>query len=66
MNNDKIVSPEKTGKPHFALAHEVVQPKSRKLDDHHIEQQQRHVSKYNYYIYSYLHSVYVPVKGKGV
>lgn len=37
MNNVKIVSPEKTGKPHFALADEIKQPKSRALDDHHIE-----------------------------
>jgi hypothetical protein len=37
MNNVKIVSPEKTGKDHFALADEIKQPKSRALDDHHIE-----------------------------
>jgi len=44
MNNVKIVSPEKTGKNHFAMADEMKQPKSRQLDDHHIEQQQRHLS----------------------
>ena len=44
MDNVKIVSPEKTGKNHFALAEEIPQPKSRQIDDHHIEQEQRHVS----------------------
>jgi len=29
MNNVKIVSPEKAGKNHFALADEIPQPKSR-------------------------------------
>ena len=37
MNNPKIVSPEKTGKNHYQLADEIKQPKSRQLDDHHIE-----------------------------
>ena len=37
MNNVKIVSPEKTGKPHFALANEIKQPKTRQLDELHIE-----------------------------
>jgi len=44
MDNVKIVSPEKTGKNHFALAEEIPQPKSRQIDDHHIEQEARHVS----------------------
>ena len=35
MNNKKIVSPEKVGKDHFALADEIKQPTSRKLDDLH-------------------------------
>jgi hypothetical protein len=38
MNNPKIVSPEKTGKDHFALADEIKQPKTRQLDDFHKEQ----------------------------
>lgn len=38
MNNVKIVSPEKKGKDHFALADEIKQPLSRDLDNHHIEQ----------------------------
>lgn len=38
MNNPKIVSPEKTGKNHFTYADEVKQPKSRGLDNHHMEQ----------------------------
>ena len=42
MNNVKIVSPEKTGKDHFALTHEINQPRSRQIDDLHIEQQSRH------------------------
>lgn len=29
MNSTKIVSPEKTGKGHFAMADEIKQPKSR-------------------------------------
>lgn len=37
MNNIKIVSPEKKGKDHFALADEINQPRSRQIDDHHIE-----------------------------
>jgi len=52
-NNVKIVSPEKTGKGHFKLADEIKQPKSRQIDDHHVEQQERHVGQ-----------TYVPVKGK--
>ena len=41
MNNPKIVSPEKTGKNHYMYAEEIQQPKTRALDDHHIEQQAR-------------------------
>jgi len=52
MNNVKIVSPEKKGKDHFALADEINQPRSRQIDDHHIEQQSRHLG-----------DVYVPKKG---
>jgi len=37
MNNVKIVSPEKTGKNHFSLANEIKQPKTRQLDELHIE-----------------------------
>lgn len=29
MNNNKIVSPEKTGKGHFSLVDEIAQPKTR-------------------------------------
>ena len=53
MNNTKIVAPEKTGKNHFAFADEIKQPKSRAIDDHHIEQEGRHLG-----------SVYVPKKGQ--
>ena len=38
MNNPKIVSPEKTGKNHFTYAEDVKQPKSRGLDNHHMDQ----------------------------
>jgi hypothetical protein len=44
MNNTKIVSPEKVGQSHFALANEIKQPKTRELDNYHIEQEQRHLS----------------------
>jgi len=37
MNDNKIVAPEKTGKNHFALADEIKQPKTRALDNHHID-----------------------------
>jgi hypothetical protein len=37
MNNVKIVSPEKTGKGHFSLADEIKQPRSRQIDNLHIE-----------------------------
>ena len=37
MNNAKIVSPEKTGKSHFALADDIAQPRSRAIDDLHME-----------------------------
>jgi hypothetical protein len=37
MNNMKIVSPEKTGKNHFALADNIDQPKSRAIDNLTIE-----------------------------
>lgn len=43
MNNPKIVSPEKTGKNHFALANEISQPKTRQMDDFHKSQQERHI-----------------------
>jgi len=39
MNNNKIVSPEKVGKNHFSYADEIKQPKSRAMDDLHIEQE---------------------------
>lgn len=52
MNNKKIVSPEKKGKDHFALADEIKQPNSRQLDDFHKEQQTRHLG-----------GTYVPKKG---
>jgi hypothetical protein len=45
MNNTKIVSPEKTGKGHFALAEEISQPKSRTIDNLHMEQQSRHLGQ---------------------
>lgn len=54
MNNTKIVSPEKTGKSHFSLADEIKQPKSRQLDEHHIEQETRHLG-----------GVYAPKRGAG-
>lgn len=44
MNNTKIVSPEKTGKSHFTMADEIKQPKSRDLDNHLIETQERHTA----------------------
>jgi hypothetical protein len=37
MNSTTIVSPEKTGKGHFTMADEISQPKSRQIDNHHIE-----------------------------
>jgi hypothetical protein len=37
MNSTTIVSPEKTGKGHFTMADEINQPKSRQIDNHHIE-----------------------------
>ena len=43
MNSKVIVSPEKTGKGHFAMADEIKQPKSRQIDNLHIEQQERHL-----------------------
>lgn len=43
MNDNKIVSPEKTGKNHFAIGQDVKQPVSRKIDNHHIDQQARHL-----------------------
>jgi hypothetical protein len=43
MNDNKIVSPEKTGKNHFAIGQDVKQPVSRKIDNLHIEQQSRHL-----------------------
>lgn len=45
MNNNKIVSPEKTGKNHFALADDIKQPKSRDIDNLHIEEQARHLGR---------------------
>jgi hypothetical protein len=45
MNNVKIVSTEKTGKQHFALADDIAQPKSRAIDDLHIEQESRHLGR---------------------
>jgi hypothetical protein len=43
MNDTKVVSPEKTGKNHFAVGAEQKQPNSRKVDDEHISQQHRHL-----------------------
>lgn len=43
MNNTKIVSPEKVGRDHFKLADEIKQPKSRDIDNVHMEQQTRHL-----------------------
>lgn len=45
MNNTKIVSPEKMGKQHFAYAGEIQQPKSRQIDNLHIEAQERHLGE---------------------
>ena len=45
MNNTTIVSPEKTGKEHFQLVDEISQPKSRTIDNRHIEQQERHLGE---------------------
>lgn len=45
MNSTTIVSPEKTGKGHFKLADEIKQPKSRDIDNHHIELQSRHLGE---------------------
>lgn len=38
MNNAKIVSPEKAGRDHFALTDDITQPKSRQIDNLHVEQ----------------------------
>ena len=46
MNNTKIVSPEKQGRVHFSLAHEINQPRSRQIDEHHVEMQERHLGEY--------------------
>jgi hypothetical protein len=54
MNDNKIVSPEKTGTRHFDYASEIAQPKTRQIDDLHIESQGRHLG-----------NVYVPKKGQG-
>lgn len=53
MNNTKIVAPEKTGTRHFNMADQIPQPKSRVVDDRHIEEQSRHLG-----------DVYVPKKGQ--
>jgi hypothetical protein len=53
MNSTTIVSPEKTGTNHFKMADEIKQPKSRQMDNLHIEQQERHLG-----------TVYVPKKGQ--
>ena len=45
MNNNKIVSPEKTGKSHFALADDNKQPQRRDIDNLHIEEQERHLGR---------------------
>ena len=37
MNNAKIVSPEKTGTKHFNMTDEIPQPRSRAVDNLHIE-----------------------------
>ena len=63
MNNTKIVSPEKTGRNHFALAEEIRQPRSRALDNLRIEEEQRHLGKYNFVYHLTFDSVYVPKKG---
>ena len=69
MNNTKIVSPEKTGKPHFALADTIEQPKSRAIDNLHIEQEGRHLGRYGHRAFlnwriTCIFSVYVPKKGQ--
>lgn len=43
MNDNKIVSPEKTGKNHFAIGQDVKQAHSRKVDNQHMHAQQRHL-----------------------
>lgn len=45
MNNTKIVSAEKTGTKHFNMADQIPQPKSRVVDDRHIEDQARHLGE---------------------
>lgn len=45
MNNTKIVSAEKTGTEHFKMADQITQPKSRAVDDRHIEQQSRQLGE---------------------
>jgi hypothetical protein len=49
MNNVKIVSPEKTGKNHFALADNITQKNSRAVDNLNIEQESRHLGAYVFY-----------------
>ncbi len=43
MNSKNLISPEKTGTSHFKMQEEVKQPSSRKMDNLHIEKEQRHV-----------------------
>jgi hypothetical protein len=45
MNNTKIVSAEKTGTKHFNMGDQIPQPKSRVVDDRHIEDQSRHLGE---------------------
>jgi hypothetical protein len=45
MNNTKIVSAEKTGVEHFKMADQITQPKSRIVDNRHIEEQERHLGE---------------------
>ena len=64
MNNPKIVSPEKTGKDHFAYSNEMKQPKSRQIDDQFIDQQYRNTSGYPILsLFNFPYSVYLPRKG---
>lgn len=49
------VSPEKTGKNHFSVGQDVKQPHSRKIDNTHMDAQQRHLG-----------AVYQETKGKSI
>lgn len=53
MNDQQMISPEKTGKNHFAVGQDVKQAHSRKVDNTHMDAQQRHLG-----------AVYQETKGK--